>query len=88
MMPVSSSRFSRSCTVVRDRPSLRASDATGWRASARSSAINCSSLAEIWVIRRFGVHGNVSTTRPSHFSTMPCVFQQRQAVFVAPQLPV
>ena len=50
MTPASSSRFSRSCTVVRDSPSLRASEATGSRESTFRSAISSSSLGVICTI--------------------------------------
>jgi hypothetical protein len=42
--PLSSSRFSRSCTVVRDTPSWRASSDTGMRALVCSNAMSSSSF--------------------------------------------
>ena len=50
MTPVSSRRFNRSCTVVRDSPSLRASDATGSRELTFRRAISSSSLGVICTI--------------------------------------
>src|SRR5512143_1004670 len=41
MTPLRSRRASRLCTVVRDRPSARASSATGARAFSRSLASRC-----------------------------------------------
>src|SRR5258706_3135355 len=73
MTPSRSSRWTRSCTVVRATPSLRASDAVDSRALRRSSASNrCCSC----VIRRFAGFVGISPELYLRFARMQPVIRR------------